>query len=56
MAAVFSNHVSRGAAAVVDLKKVKVAAGTVLNIEERKGDTKNLEKEANRNKINGYVI
>lgn len=50
MTTVFSNHISRGTAAVMDLKKVKVAVGAVLNIKKREGDTKNLKKEANRNK------
>lgn len=42
LAAVSSDHVSRGAVPVVDLKEVVVAVGAALQMKERKGDTHNL--------------
>lgn len=44
LAAVFPEHVRRGAVPVVDLKEVEVAVGAGLQVKERKGDTQNLKE------------
>lgn len=43
-AAVFPDHVSRGALAIVDLQEIEVAAGAVLDVKEREGNPQNLGK------------
>lgn len=43
LATVFSNHVSRGAVPIMNLKEVKVAVGAVLQMKVREGNTENLK-------------
>lgn len=42
LATVFSDHISRGTIAIMDLKEVIVAVGAALQMEEWKGNTQNL--------------
>ena len=48
LATVFSNHVGRGAVPIMNLKEVKVAVGTALQVKEREGNTQDLKKRKHR--------
>lgn len=52
LATVCSNYVGTGSVPIMNLKEVKVAVGAALQIEERKGDTKNLMKRKTEFKFN----
>lgn len=44
LATVFSEHVSRGAVPIVNLKEVKVAVGAVLQVKVRESNMQNLNR------------